>query len=688
MNKAGLFSAVNSAFIVGMQPNPGDTTNMLMLELIKIVADQNAVHDISSLSSSTGYSSSNIWMQTLAYASLSFSLLAAFGAVMGKQWLNSYKSAWGEGSIEDRSLRRQRKLDGLENWRLQWALGAFLVLLQMSLLLFGLSLSANMFTRQRTISSVIICTTALGILLYMATILVSALHPDSPFQTAGSTLIRAIYNKYSEFIEYLYWNTDFMDHFLERLRVSFPSTLNQSNKSSAIRWILETSTDPKVVEAAAAMVPFEQWPPNFDASIIFERLRTFRAYPGSSLELCVKYVKAMAHLCSQSVTLDGVFLGLNEDMWKCGGGKGRFIHDAFMAGHIAWDQSKGKDWNEQNHMANARTALRTIIVHGRRGYLSRPDDEKVIWDGDLRWRHRDGTTPSYEEFDWLIDYLAAGGTDDETEGDALLALSAMRGLGSSSKRHSYVDVLVRCMDPTRPSRVRNAALRAVSDASEELASMTCGSMPQGVDATLLDRLSRALSSVVPPSHNQTMQDSSPDTQFIDRRDCCYLRLIFILVQDGEWYNRLARDDHIERCISLYDKVLTSSLILDKVYLSGILLRMNPASKDTLNLAREKWWTLIKRAWRNISRYYISDNEIEALPILMAATRQHLPGPHSTDVARAELAALATNVHGALECLKDREDTRRWQDRGIMTLVDAALPTVQGLYDDLSSYAEH
>jgi len=658
---------------------------MLMLALIKIVADPNTAYDIGSLSSSTGYPSSTVWMQTLAYASLSFSVLAAFGAVMGKQWLNSYKAARGRGSLESRCLQRQRKLDGLEKWRLQTVLGAFLILLQISLLLFGLSLSANMFARQRTISSVIICTTALGILFYMATILISALHPDSPFQTPGSALVGAIYNTYSEFIEYLYLNTNFMDSFLERFRVPSPSILNESDKSSAIRWILETSTDPEVVGVAAALVPLEQWSSEFDASAIFARLlSTFRAYRGRR-GLCVKYLKALIHLCSQSV-ING-YCWIDKDMWECGGGKGRFVRDAFVAGRLAWDQSKGKDDNEQKHKANARTALRTIVVHGMQTYLSHPGDEEVIWNGDLRWCHSNGITPSCEEFDWLIDYLAACGTDDETEGDALLALSAMRGLGSSSKRHSYVNVLIRCMDPTRPSRVRNAALRAVSDAGEELASITCGSMPQGVDTTLLDKLSRALSTVVRPSHNQTTQDSSPDTQFVDRRDCCYLRLIFILVQDEEWYTRLTRDDHIERCISLYDEVLTSSLTLDKVYLSGILRHINPASKDTLDLAQEKCWTLIKRAWRNISRYYISEDQIEALPTLMAATRQFLPDPHN-DVARAELAALATNVLGALESLKRKEVTRSRQEGSTMILVDAALPTVQGLCDDLSSYAEH
>ncbi|KAG2040612.1 hypothetical protein BDR03DRAFT_834473, partial [Suillus americanus] len=84
---AGLFSAVNSAFIIGMQPNPGDTTNTLLLHLILIMTgDQNAVRDISNLSSTTRFSSSTVWMQALGYASLASSVLAAFGAVLGKQW--------------------------------------------------------------------------------------------------------------------------------------------------------------------------------------------------------------------------------------------------------------------------------------------------------------------------------------------------------------------------------------------------------------------------------------------------------------------------------------------------------------------------------------------------------------------------------------------------------------------------
>jgi hypothetical protein len=73
-------SAVKSTIIVRMQPNPGDTTNV---QLIRIAVDGKGAVNLSDLSSSTGYVSSTVWMQVFAYTSLSFSVLIAFGAVVG-----------------------------------------------------------------------------------------------------------------------------------------------------------------------------------------------------------------------------------------------------------------------------------------------------------------------------------------------------------------------------------------------------------------------------------------------------------------------------------------------------------------------------------------------------------------------------------------------------------------------------
>ncbi|KAG0709192.1 hypothetical protein DFH29DRAFT_793502, partial [Suillus ampliporus] len=83
---AGLFSVVNSGFIIAMQPNPLDTTNALLVQLIQVTVYGPSAAQPAIISPSTSYSSSDFWMQALAYMSLALSLLAAFGAVLGKQW--------------------------------------------------------------------------------------------------------------------------------------------------------------------------------------------------------------------------------------------------------------------------------------------------------------------------------------------------------------------------------------------------------------------------------------------------------------------------------------------------------------------------------------------------------------------------------------------------------------------------
>jgi hypothetical protein len=688
-----------------MQPNPADTTNFLMLQLIKIVAEgPNAVNDINGLPSSTGYSSSTVWMQTLAYASLSFSVLAAFGAVMGKQWLNSFKASRGRGSLEQRGFQRQKRLDGLENWRLQTVLGAFLVLLQISLLLFGLSLSANMWTQQRTISSVIISTTALGILFYIATIVISVLHPDSPFQTAGSAVVGAIFRKFPDAISHAFSDAFYnaSPHLYSKYINLFASvsTPKISDESSPIRWILEISTNPEVVEAAAAMVPLVQWSPKVNASAAYARLADNLAACVGRPELFVTCGKAMAHLCVHSA-VNGFHNHWTEwEGWRSWGNKSRFIRDAFTDALCAYAQPKnpGHEDNRSKDQADARTALRTMVVYGLGDHLSHPDKDGLIWYCDLRWHHADGKTPSCEEYDWLIDYLvdrvpdetddktegdsplvlsamhrlgSSEEPDDDTVGDALLALSGMHGLGSSTKRSSYVKALVRCMAPTRPSRIRHAALRAVSDAGEDLASIANHSMSQGLDAILLDELSCALSA----------QNSIPSFDYVDERNCCYLRLISALTKNDEWCKRLTRDGHVQWCLSrsLYDTVLASSFVLNKVFLAGILLRIDPSGTDiSPNRVQEKRWMLVNSAWA-YCRYFDKDR-IEALPALVAVTGQTLP-----DFTRAKSADLASAVHEALQSLKDQ---RKWFSHASVLLIDAALPIVQGLYDELSPYAEH
>ena len=193
--QAGLFSAVNSAFIVSigsaLVPNPSDTTNALLKILINKIDNTTFSDQDASLPVWTGPSSTVVWIQALAYMGLSTSLMAAFGAVLCKQWLGYFKtSRFGKGSLDQCCKRRQQKLDGLESWRLKAIIDTLPVFLQLSLLFFGVALSASIWTQQRTVASVIIGTTSFGVVFYAFTVIASLQSPDCPFQTPTSTVLK------------------------------------------------------------------------------------------------------------------------------------------------------------------------------------------------------------------------------------------------------------------------------------------------------------------------------------------------------------------------------------------------------------------------------------------------------------------------------------------------------------------
>ncbi|KAG2157159.1 hypothetical protein DEU56DRAFT_722387, partial [Suillus clintonianus] len=88
---SGLFSAVSTSFIIAMEsrlsPDPSDTTNALLAQLVQIGMGTLAAGSTPAAPASTwSPSTADVKIQVIAYASLCMSLLAAFGAVLGKQW--------------------------------------------------------------------------------------------------------------------------------------------------------------------------------------------------------------------------------------------------------------------------------------------------------------------------------------------------------------------------------------------------------------------------------------------------------------------------------------------------------------------------------------------------------------------------------------------------------------------------
>lgn len=288
---AGLFSAVNTSFIVNMQsnlnPDPMSTTNALLAMLLQTANSSFVSQSDPPYAPWQGPSTSVIWVQSLIYASLCASLLAALGAVLGKQWLSNFKRS-SRGTVDDRGRQRQMKLDGLRTWHFDSVLQFLPSLLQISLLLFGVALSASMWIMSPTIAIIIIASTTLGFTFYLTIILASLMAADCPFQTPGSITLRALGRSVLRYYPSLGKRRNFSTvclSFVLYIPFKIIYTLNtisqqltpsvsvvQQTDAPCIRWIIESSSDPDIITTAASFVPEVGWPPELDISTLLLQL--------------------------------------------------------------------------------------------------------------------------------------------------------------------------------------------------------------------------------------------------------------------------------------------------------------------------------------------------------------------------------------------------------------------------------
>ncbi|KAH8106844.1 hypothetical protein BXZ70DRAFT_253047 [Cristinia sonorae] len=189
---AGLFSAVCASFAQIMAPDlspDSNVTTQLLLQALLVAVNGTSPLSTPIPSTWAGPTATAIWVQSLLYASLSCSLFAVLGAVLAKQWLINYSGIAEKGTIERRSMDRQAKLDAIETWHLVTILEIVPILLQMSLLLFGVALSAYILNLQRGIGYVLIVINGIGALLYSWFTLVPLFYTHCPFKTSLTSML-------------------------------------------------------------------------------------------------------------------------------------------------------------------------------------------------------------------------------------------------------------------------------------------------------------------------------------------------------------------------------------------------------------------------------------------------------------------------------------------------------------------
>ena len=131
--------------------------------------------------------------QTVLYASLGISLLAAFLAMLGKQWLNRFGKVKVRGSEIDESRNRQRKLSGMVSWKFDLVMESLPLMLQSALLLLGYALSSYLWTIDLTVASAAIGITSVGLAFYVFIVIAATIADNCPFQTPTSQVLCGLY---------------------------------------------------------------------------------------------------------------------------------------------------------------------------------------------------------------------------------------------------------------------------------------------------------------------------------------------------------------------------------------------------------------------------------------------------------------------------------------------------------------
>jgi len=196
--KTGLFSAVSSAFVLGVQPKFESDPNeeSAALRAILLTLNQSVISgEIPTVPPVQGDHPSEIVTVTgLVHAGLLISLLAAFVAMFGKQWLNRYLRNAG-GSMIERCGDRQRNYDGLNRWPFHLFVESLPIMLQIALLLLACGLCRYMWSINTSIAVVLIVFTVSGVLFYLGIIIAGTCSYECPFQTPASASLSNLWEK-------------------------------------------------------------------------------------------------------------------------------------------------------------------------------------------------------------------------------------------------------------------------------------------------------------------------------------------------------------------------------------------------------------------------------------------------------------------------------------------------------------
>ncbi|KAG8956130.1 hypothetical protein FRC03_010908 [Tulasnella sp. 419] len=166
------------------------TTNILLTQILRTTSNATSIPQAPAMGSSNA-----VRVNALFFTSLCCSLLTAFGAVLGKQWLNEYERAGRQRSSYGRGMRRHEKLVGMKQYRLELVVEILPTILQLSLFLFLIALVDYLWALSHVIAFIAIACFGLSLFLYGGATVSSLYDSSSPFTTRFSAMLKAKISK-------------------------------------------------------------------------------------------------------------------------------------------------------------------------------------------------------------------------------------------------------------------------------------------------------------------------------------------------------------------------------------------------------------------------------------------------------------------------------------------------------------
>ena len=292
-----MVSAVTSAFIIALQTQLQPDYTQLSYDILVAIANSKGLEVATKLSSHspwTGPDPAIVRIQSILFSSLAASLAAAFVSTLGKQWLNRYSKIDMYAFPVEHCRNRQRKIDGISAWGLDFVVASLPLMLQAALFLLGIALSDYLFAIDKVVAAVLIGFTGVGLLFYCFTTFAAILYYSCPYQTPASLTIRFIIRLVKGRREYLKrsrkWFRRTFCQIKKRLRphpgqglrtadrpndVEFamtcpfdhpPTSFHEGADwegyvldSNCIGWMFKRSTDPNVILDIIRFIPEVVW---------------------------------------------------------------------------------------------------------------------------------------------------------------------------------------------------------------------------------------------------------------------------------------------------------------------------------------------------------------------------------------------------------------------------------------------